>query len=179
MDININVTGLDSIAASINNLANAIGAQSLATGIEAAAAVAKVQSDSKKSTKKSAAAAPAQEASTDSQTESAPSTEQPATESPSDPKSGAESADGATTTSTASTEQADALSSAQNETASSSETSSETTPMSLDELRSVVAEASKRDITKTQALVKEFGVAKISEVPEDKRAELAKLMAGV
>jgi hypothetical protein len=179
MDININVTGLDSIAASINNLANAIGAQNLATGIEAAAAVAKVQSDSKKSTKKSQPAA-------DTATDQASSIASQASDSASatqdqnpDPKSGAESADGATTTSTASTEQADALSSAQNETASSSETSSETAPMSLDELRSVVAEASKRDITKTQALVKEFGVAKISEVPEDKRAELAKLMAGV
>lgn len=173
MDININVTGLDSIAASINNLANAIGAQSLATGIEAAAAVAKVQSDSKKSTKKSAAAAPAQEASTDSQTESAPSTEQPATESPSDPKTNGleESAASADTPSNGSTTTEKA--------AQSEDQTDAPAPMSLDELRSVVAEASKRDIAKTQALVKKFGVAKISEVPEDKRAELAKLMAGV
>lgn len=173
MDININVTGLDSIAASINNLANAIGAQNLATGIEAAAAVAKVQSDSKKSTKKSAAAAPAQEASTDPQTDSALSPEQPATESPSDPKTnGLEE-------SAASAESASNESSTTGTDAQSTESSDAPAPMSLDELRSVVAEASKRDITKTQALVKEFGVAKISEVPEDKRADLAKLMAGV
>jgi hypothetical protein len=173
MDININVTGLDSIANSINNLANAIGAQNLATGIEAAAAVAKVQSDSKKSTKKSAAAVPAQEASTDPQTDSAPSAEQPATESLSDPKTNGQE-ESAASAGSASSE------STKTETAVQSKESSDApAPMSLDELRSVVAEASKRDITKTQALVKEFGVAKISEVPEDKRAELAKLMAGV
>ena len=173
MDININVTGLDSIAASINNLANAIGAQSLATGIEAAAAVAKVQSDSKKSTKKSQPAADTatdQATSTVSQASDSASASQ---ETASDPKTNGqeESAasvdtplNGSTTTEKA---------------AQSEDLKDAPAPMSLDELRSVVAEASKRDIAKTQALVKEFGVAKISEVPEDKRAELAKLMAGV
>lgn len=172
MDININVTGLDSIAASINNLANAIGAQNLATGIEAAAAVAKVQSDSKKSSKKAQPAA-------DTATDQASSTVSQASDSASatqdqnpDPKTygleeSAASADGASSESTTT------------EKAAHSADQPAPAPMSLDELRSVVAEASKRDITKTQALVKEFGVAKISEVPEDKRAELAKLMAGV
>ncbi len=173
MDININVTGLDSIAASINNLANAIGAQNLATGIEAAAAVARVQSDSKKSTKKSQPAA-------DTATEQATSTVSQASDSASatqdqnpDPKTNGleESAASADTPSNGSTTTEKA--------AQSEDQTDAPAPMSLDELRSVVAEASKRDITKTQALVKEFGVAKISEVPEDKRAELAKLMAGV
>lgn len=173
MDININVTGLDSIAASINNLANAIGAQNLATGIEAAAAVAKVQSDSKKSTKKSQPAADTamdQATSTVSQASDSASASQ---ETASDPKTNGleESAASADAPSNGSTTTEKA--------AQSEDQTDAPAPMSLDELRSIVAEASKRDIAKTQALVKGFGVAKISEVPEDERAYLAKLMAGV
>lgn len=177
MDININVTGLDPMVAALNNLANAMGAHSLATGVEAVAAVSKAQQDSKAKKPKAGASSAAGTSTTSTGAEESAQSQTAASQDASSSTETSETADSKQETVANS---ADSAGSTSTDTTSalSQEPTGAPAPMSLDDLRKAAAKAAQQNQPAAQALVNKYA-PKLSEVPEDQRQALALELAEV